>query len=399
MSSNTREQVELGLARGNGILRLEPTWVARDFLRSGRNLRLKDDEYDLGERGEISERWLGSTTLAINRIGPKDEGLSYVQLEEGVSITLRAAVESAKDLIVGQEYAKTHVGLNRLAKVFNFGDRLFYHYHQMAPDAALVGGNPKEEAYYFPPKVDLGPHPETFFGVHPYIAEQKKYDVLLPYLVNWNSDLILRETRGYTQVHDDGFHVPAGIGHAPGTAVTIELQEDSDVFSNLQALVGGKLVSKELLYHSIRPVDREQYGERIVLRQLDWELNGDPYFYENRHTPPILIKESVTVSGLEYWIFYNTRKFSGKKLVVHPGQTYLSQDEGCYNLLVWEGQGLFDGHQVEAGDSGMDELLVTFETATQPVKAENTGKEDLVIFKFFGSDINPDVPMLPKYGK
>lgn len=48
-------------------------------------------------------------------MGPKNEGLSYVQLEEGVSITLRAGVESAKHLIVGPEYAKTHAGLNRLA--------------------------------------------------------------------------------------------------------------------------------------------------------------------------------------------------------------------------------------------------------------------------------------------
>ena len=36
----------------------------------------------------------------------------------------------------------------------------------------LVGANSKEEAYYFPEDVDLGPHPETFFGVHPYIVQR-----------------------------------------------------------------------------------------------------------------------------------------------------------------------------------------------------------------------------------
>ena len=41
-------------------------------------------------------------------------------------------------------------------------------------DAALVGRNSKEEAYYFPEGVDLGPHPETFFGVHPYIVERAR---------------------------------------------------------------------------------------------------------------------------------------------------------------------------------------------------------------------------------
>ena len=39
-------------------------------------------------------------------------------------------------------------------------------------DAAKLGRNPKEEAYYFPEDVDLGPHPETFFGVHPYIVRR-----------------------------------------------------------------------------------------------------------------------------------------------------------------------------------------------------------------------------------
>ena len=31
------------LEDNNGILRLKPTWVARDFLRSGRNLGLEDN--------------------------------------------------------------------------------------------------------------------------------------------------------------------------------------------------------------------------------------------------------------------------------------------------------------------------------------------------------------------
>ena len=392
-----RDTVMRGLERNNGILRLQPTWVARDFLKSGRNFGLKENEYNLGERGEIVERWLGSTTRAMTDKGPQDEGLSYVEIEEGYSITLSSAVDNALDLIAGPAYALTHAGLGRLAKIFNFGDRLFYHYHQMQKDADLIDASAKEEAYYFPPRVALGPHPETFFGVHPYIVDQEDYDILLPHLVEWKDDLILRHARAYMQMPDDGFHVPAGILHAPGTAVTIELQEPSDVFSNLQAVVGGKLVSKNLLYHSVRAEDRDKYGERVILGQLDWPLNGDPYFYENRHTPPVLIAGSQSAAGEEYWIYYNTRKFSGKKLIVHPGQTYITRDRGCYNILVWEGKGRFDGHPVEAGNFHCDEYLVTHEKAAQPLQVENTGVTDLMIFKFFGPDINLDVPMLPVY--
>ena len=162
----TRNIIATVLAEGRGILRLEPAWVARDFLPPGKRLGLKDEEYEVGERGWISERWIGSTTKADNRISPPDEGLSYVGIP-GERITLKAAVEDAGDLIMGAEYAKTHKGLGRLAKIYDFGARIPYHIHQMEKDAKLVGANSKEEAYYFPEDVDLGPHPETFFGVHP----------------------------------------------------------------------------------------------------------------------------------------------------------------------------------------------------------------------------------------
>ena len=169
--NTTRNIIATALAEGRGILRLEPAWVARDFLPPGKRLGLKDEEYEVGERGWISERWIGSTTKADNRISPPDEGLSYVGIP-GERITLKEAVEVAGDLIMGAEYAKTHKGLGRLAKIYDFGARIPYHIHQMEKDAKLVGANSKEEAYYFPEDVDLGPHPETFFGVHPYIVQR-----------------------------------------------------------------------------------------------------------------------------------------------------------------------------------------------------------------------------------
>jgi hypothetical protein len=392
-----RQVVENALAKGNGILRLEPAWVARDFLPPGRRLGLKEEEYDVGERGWISERWIGSTTKADNRISPPDEGLSYITLEGDGRITLKEAVDVAGAAIMGEAYAKTHKGLGRLAKIYDFADRIPYHLHQRKQEAALVGRNPKEEAYYFPEDVDLGPHPETFFGVHPYIVEKKQYDILLPYMVDWKDDLILRHSRAYLLVPGEGFHLPAGVLHAPGTALTIELQEDSDVFAMLQALVAGKIISKDLLYKDVRPEDRQQRGERVILEHIDWQVSGDPYFYENRHTSPQLIEEAKQAGGEEHWMYYNTTKFSGKRLVVKPGQSFTSVDRGVYNILVWRGSGRYAGHEIEAGNFGWDELLVSHTKATEPILVENTGAKDLMIFKFFGPDINLDIPMIPKY--
>jgi hypothetical protein len=390
--------VDDALAKGNGILRLAPAWVARDFLPPGCRLGLKEEEYDVGERGWISERWIGSTTRADNRIGPPDEGLSYVSLGDGACMTLKEAVEVNGPAILGSEYARTHNGLGRLAKIYDFGARIPYHLHQMKKDAALIGANSKEEAYYFPEDVPVGPHPETFFGVHPYITERKEYDILLPYLVEWKDDLILRHSRAYLLVPGEGFHLPAGVLHAPGTALTIELQEDSDVFAMLQALVAGKIISKDLLFKDVRKQDRREHGERIILDQINWDVCGDPYFYENRHTSPQRIAETAQDGGEEHWIYYNTTKFSGKRLVVKPGKRFTSVDKGVYNILVWRGHGKFDGHEIEAGNFGSDELLVSYQRATVPIVIENTGTTDLVILKFFGPDINLDVPMIPQYG-
>ena len=139
-----------------------------------------------------------------------------------------------------RSYARTHKGLGRLAKIFDFAERLPYHIHQRQKDMDKLGKRAKEEAYYFPDGVDMGPHPETFFGVHPSIVERKQFDLLLPYLVEWKDDRILRFARAYLQCADEGFHLPSGGLHAPGTALTIELQEDSDVFAMLQALNGGQ---------------------------------------------------------------------------------------------------------------------------------------------------------------
>ena len=394
-----REIIEKTLEKGNGILNLKPAWVARDFLPPGRRLGLTEKEYEVGNRGFICERWLASVTKADNTISPEDEGLSYLNIDSKEKITLRTAVAEAPESIMGQNYSKTHKGLGRLAKIYDFNARIPYHIHQMEKDARLVGANSKDEAYYFPEGVDTGPHPETFFGVHPYIVDEKKYDILLPYLVEWKDDLILQHSRAYLNVTGEGFFLPSGVLHAPGTALTIELQEDSDVFAMLQALNAGKIISKDLLFKDVRKEDREKIGEKVIIGQLDWTANGDPYFYENHHLKNILIEETKQAGGLEHWIYYNTTKFSGKRLTVKPGQSFTSKEKGVYNILVWKGRGTYDGHKIEAGNFECDELLISHGRATQPLTVKNDGKEDLLIIKFFGPDINMDAPKIKPYKK
>jgi hypothetical protein len=389
-----RDLTESLLSEGDGVLRLEPAWVARDFLPPGRRLGLEEHEYDVGERGYICERWLASTTPADNRVGPDDEGLSYVTTGDESRLLLKDAVESAPVPVMGQDYAASHPnGLGRLAKLFDYGARLPYHIHPTQEYASLVGHRSKDEAYYYPAGVDMGAHPESFFGVHPWIVRDQAHEVLLPYLVDWDSDLILRHARAELLVADEGFLIPSGVLHAPGTALTIELQEDSDVLAMFQALNAGRIISKDLLFKDVRPEDRHEHGERFPLGFVEWELNGDPYFYENNHLSPQPIRSDGDAA--EWWIFYNTGKFSGKKLVVPAGASCTTSEPGVYSVFVWEGSGTYAGHEIRGGDATMDELLVAHDAAVRPQTVVNTGSEDLVVLKFFGPDLQPDAPTIP----
>jgi hypothetical protein len=389
---SVRDRVETLLGDQGGVLRLEPAFVARDFLPAGRRLGLPEDAYDVGDRGAICERWLASTTHADNRVGPPDEGLSAIATE-GERLLLADAVDEAADLLMGREYAAAHPGgLGRLAKIFDYAYRLPFHVHPPQAYASLVGAHCKDEAYHFLP-AELGAHPESFLGLHPWIVDQGARDVLLPYLVSWDSDLILRHSRAELQVPGEGFMIPSGVLHAPGTALTLELQEDSDVLSMFQALNAGKIISKDLLFKDVRTEDRDAEGERFPLRFVEWAENADPLFYENHHLSPHGTELSHAGSA-EAWVFYGSAKFCGKRLTLQPGASVSLVEPGVYSVFVWSGEGEVAGHAVRGGDHHYDELVISHDAAIGPHEVRCTGSEPLVLFSLFGPDLHEDVPSI-----
>jgi hypothetical protein len=191
--------------------------------------------------------------------------------------------------------------------------------------------------------------------------------------------------------------VPSGVLHAPGTALTLELQEDSDVLAMFQALNAGRIISKDLLFKDVRPQDRDEHGERFPLGFVDWEVNGDPWFYENRHLSPRPVLGAAG-DGEETWVFYNTSKYAGKRLVVPPGGTHRLREPGVYSVFAWSGEGRYAGQEVRGGEPGRDELVVTHDAATREHEVVSTGSEDLVVFLFFGPDLHADAPTIPRSG-
>ncbi len=387
------ELVARALSEHAGFLRLDPAWVAREWLPSGRRLPVPDGRYDLGDRGEICERWLASVTPADNRVGPPDEGLSHLRLDSGERVRLDRAVASAPGQILGEDYARRFGGLRRLAKIFDYAARIPFHIHPPADQAALVGRSSKDEAYYFPPGQQMGPHPETFLGLHPGLMDDPGRDeAVLGHLRAWRDDRVLSLSSAYLQVEEEGFSVPSGLLHAPGTAVTIELQEDADTLSMFQALNAGEIISKELLYKDVSPHDREELGERALLRWIDWSANCDPNLYEKRVIAPLPVNGAQAEGAELSWIFRGSDKFSGLLLRLRPGRSYQFIADGVYSLFVWSGTGSVAGLPMQGGHPEADELLVTHQAATTTHEFVNVGTDDLVVVMFFGPGINTRVP-------
>jgi hypothetical protein len=395
MDDDVRTAVTRAIEASAGILDLNAALVARDWIAPGRRLGLTTEQETVGERGFLAERWLGSTTHADNAVGPEDEGISYIRPAKGDPINLAEAISAAPELILGAEYAASHHGLERLAKIYDFDSRIPFHIHPPLEQAKRVGRNSKDEACYFPPGVPLGSHPESFMGLHPSLGRAEVGKRLVHELEAWDSDAVLGLAPAYINQTDDGYYVPSGVLHAPGTALTIELQEDSDTLAMLQALGDGGIIKKDLLFKDISAEDRASHGEAALLDWIDWDENTDPYFYENHHTAPRTIIDANGVN--EAWIFYGTTKFSGKRLILAPGARYTSTERGVFNILVWRGQGTVGGRALDGGVIDHDEVLIVHDRAVQPIEYVNTGGTDLLLIKFFGPDLNPDAPTIARY--
>jgi len=159
-----------------------------------------------------------------------------------------------------------------------------------------------------------------------------------------------------------------------------------------QSLVWDAYTPKELLFKDV-PKNRQGDLDYLV-SLLDWELNADPYFYENRFMPPKPVKplEEMRAEGYEELaIVYKSDWFSAKELTVLPGRTATIKDEGPYGAIVIQGKGKLGALDVDSpalirfGQLTQDEVFVTARAAQEGLKVTNTSDTDnLVLLKHFG---------------
>lgn len=389
------------LEAGEGLLRLAPTWVPRSFLQPGRRLKLHpDDYYALGkDRGGIDERWFASTTRADNAGAPPDEGLSYV-VHAGKRFTLRDAIENHGADIIGAAIWNKYKRWPVYSKFFDNMGPIPHHHHQNAEQAKLVGREGKPEGYYFPPQMNaIGNNfPYTFFGLEPGTTKEQ----IVQCLERWNcgDNGILDLSKAYRLKPGTGWIVPPCVLHAPGSLVTYEPQWGSDVFSMFQSLVEGRDVWRDLLVKDI-PEDKRDDCEYIV-NQLDWEKNVNPNFKDSHYLEPVLDGGGADAGYEDKWVVYGTvnseQVFSAKELTVQPGVKLTLKDNGASGVIVTQGRGRIGKLNLDCpamirfGEMTEDEVFITERAAKQGVEIENLGTNALVLLRYFGPDVNPNMP-------
>ena len=395
------------LEQGKGIVRLAPNWVPRSFCVPGRRIKLHPDDYYAlgGERGGIDERWFASTTPADN--GPltsPNEGLSFIVFEDNgktEKVLLKDAIDELKDEIIGERLWKEHKRWPMYSKFFDNKGALPHHIHHRDEHAALTGQLGKPEAYYFPPQANNhgGDFPYTFFGLNPGVTKDQVLKALKD-AAEGRDNTITSLSAAYRLNVGTGWDVPPGVLHAPGSLCTYEPQKASDVFAMYENITHDQVVPKELLWKDT-PKDKEGDVEWL-LSIIDWDLNVDPNFAQNRFMAPKPVKpvkEMQAEGYIENWICYKSTTFSAKELTVLPGKTVTIKDSACYGFITMQGHGKMGVWDIETpsliryGQLTHDEYFVSEVAAREGVTITNLSKTDpIVMLKHFGPD-NPDLKL------
>lgn len=387
------QQIRNTFERGEGVLELMPAFIPRNFAKPGFRLRLHpDDYYAFGmSRGAIKERWLSSTTAAMN--GPEmlpDEGMSYVK-DGNSRFLFKHSVEELGAGLIGETLQKKYGTFPIFAKFFDYNTPLFHHLHMKDEKAALVGRLGKPEAYYFPRQLNnhLGEFPITYFGFDPDTSKESIKQCIRDYLKR--DTRITQFSRAYRAELGTGWYTPPGVIHAPASVLTYEPQWNSDINTIMENVTSGEVNGIEQLTGNCPPEKREDI--EFLFDLIDWEASTDPHYRKKYYREPVPLKK--TQDGCtEKWIAYNNEYIGAKEVTVEPGAKIVLKDSFCYGCVLIQGFGKFGIYPCETavmlrfGQPSADEFFVSESAASQGVIVENHSVcEPLVILQHFACNI------------
>jgi hypothetical protein len=352
------------------VLRLRPTFVQRFYPDLN---RLGQRKLKTSARQWLPERWIGSTVDAINAPPLPSGGLSMIDTPRGAApVSLRDAIRAAPREMIGEALLKKHGPEFRvLVKLLDPGAAIVFHLH--ATDAQVLRmpqhfrGHRfgKDEAYYFLDGPAKGPMPYTHAGLHEGVTRRELIDA-----VRRGPDAALQLSPSIYQEYGTGFFTPAGVPHRPGTALTLEVQQPSDVYTLLETHSGGRPMSPQQMHPGFKSLDDAfalvDFKKSTAVGKLD----------QNRLTPRVIERSRGNEVA---WVFPPDvcGKFAGKRLRVGTRMTH--RETSAVILWLWKGRGSIDGRRVRAGD----EFFVTHGAATRGLEIANDREEMLEAFTFF----------------
>ena len=367
-------RVDAVLAESEGFLKLKPNFVTRyymDHARLGLGAE-PGDTYRADVNRWVPERWIASTVEAAHVNPAPGEGLSILDIP-GPPLTLRDALIVRAPRVLGEDLTRKYgAEFPVLNKILDPHYPIVFHFHARDED---VWRHPKhfsrhrwgkEEAYYFLPQ-PKGPVPYLHLGLHPAVSRED-----LSRAVARGGEHALELSPVAPQVFEQGMYVPSGVPHRPGTALTLEIQQPSDVSLHLDWEFMGRRKTPEQTHPGFASVEES-------LQFVDLERSMAVDILETNRLIPERIEETSGSGGEQHWIFppRMTTKFSGKRVRVE--EELLLEEPLPYALLVWSGEGELEGRPIAAGN----EFLVTQPRAAAPHRLRRTGKERLEVFALF----------------
>ncbi|WP_263366450.1 cupin domain-containing protein [Edaphobacter bradus] len=402
VTTSVNHKICQALEECEGILRLAPTWVPRAYMMPGRRLKLDTrDLYAYGaHRGGVDERWIASTTMAMNENRAPDEGLSFV-VSGSQRFLLKEAIEAEGPRMIGRQLWDKYQRWPIYSKFFDNMGPIQHHLHQSDAQAKLVGREGKPEGYYFPPQLNptFGNFPHTYFGLEPGTTRAD----IRACLERWNEgdNNILNYAKAYRLQPGTGWLVPTRILHAPGSLLTYEPQWGSDVLSMFQSMVEGRQTKRDLLTQDV-PIEKHNDLDFIV-DLVDWDRNTDTNFKSKHYIEPMIAAGGEGHGYTDRWVVYGRidgeQKFSAKELTVGPGAQCTLRDNAASGLIVTQGHGKIGKVEIECptlirfGQMTQDEIFITAEAAADDIVIENHSKtEPLVTLRYFGPDVHTNMP-------
>jgi hypothetical protein len=362
----TNEVISL-LNRTGGILKLQPQFVHRFYPDLN---RLHQKSLKKNPRQFIPERWIASSVAAVNPPPIPSGGLSMIH---GTSspLALRDAIKAAPHEMLGQNLLTLHGPEFRcLVKILDPGEAIVFHLHatdaQVKKMPAHFHGHRfgKDEAYYFP-ESPKGPMPYTHAGLYPGVTPRE-----LVAAVKQGPQYALELSPSIYQEYEHGFFLPAGVPHRPGTALTLEIQQPSDVYTLLETHAAGKPMPPKQIHPGFKSLDQAFSLIDFDVAQAVGKLD------KNRLGPKPIRKTS---GGQIDWIFPLDicHKFGGKRLRITRSLNY--SEDRPFALFIWSGSGTINDRPLHAGD----EFFISNTPATQGITLKNTADTILEAFTFF----------------